>query len=267
MNRLASTWSGMRLLTRVNLIVGSVLTLIFAYIAVTVYFGAMSQIRYDSNDFPGAKKASTAFLTLSPIERHIGYYNRGTAEAAVGSYEPAQEDLESALDIVPTRDECAVRINLSYVYEKLADQVADQDPDQSDELYDQSLQTLNDAPEECQPKKSEEKHKSDEAKKRVEDKKEGQKSKGKGSEGDDSKDSTGSEGDDQKKDGNSGDDSKDKGQNSGDEDSKKSDGSGEKSEAEKKRDELQKRGEESDRQQRQQGPGGDGGRSTPDKPW
>lgn len=264
MNRITRTWSKMRRLSRINLIIGSALLLVFGYVAVTLYFGAASQVRYASNDFPGAKKASTAFLTLSPIQRHIGYYNRGTAEAAVGDFEPAQADLESALEITPASDECAVRINLSYVYEKLADEVADQDPDQSDELYDRSLQTLKDAPEECQPKKSEEKHKSDEAKKRVEDKKAGEKSKQEGSEGDDSDSSE----DDEQKNGDSGDDSKkkDKKENSGEGDEKSDDSEG-KSEEEKKRDKLKERGEDSERQQRQEGPGGDGGRSAPDKPW
>ncbi|MDN6745399.1 MAG: hypothetical protein L0L93_00085 [Brevibacterium sp.] len=258
MNRITATWSTMRVLTRINLVIGFGLLIVFAYVAVTAYFGAASQVRYASNDFPGAKKASTAFLTLSPIQRHIGYYNRGTAEAAVGDFEPARNDLESALEITPVRDECAVRINLSFVYEKLADEVADQDSDQSDELYDHALKTLEDAPEECQPKKSEEKHKSNEAKKRVEDKKKGEQAKNEGA------DSGDSDGDDQQS-GDSGDDSK-KEQDSveGDE---SSNGSGEKSEEEKKREELKKRGEDSERQQQQPGPGGDGGRSAPDKPW
>ena len=262
MKRITTTWSKMRLLTRINLSVGFALLLVFAYVAVTAYFGAASQVRYTSNDFPGAKKASTAFLTLSPIQRHIGYYNRGTAEAAVGDFKAAQNDLESALEITPVRDECAVRINLSYVYEKLADEVADQDPDQSDELYDQSLKTLEDAPEECQPKKSEEKHKSDEAKERVEDKQKGEQAKNEGSDSDDSDSDDSSEGDDQDN-GDSGDDSKEQGSGAGDE---KSDDSGEKSE-EEKREELKKRGEDSERQQQQPGPGGEGGRSAPEKPW
>ena len=263
MNRITRTWSTMRRVTRINLIIGSVLLLVFGYVAVTLYFGAASQVRYASNDFPGAKKASTAFLTLSPIQRHIGYYNRGTAEAAVGDFEPARDDLESALDITPVRDECAVRINLSYVYEELADEVADQDPDQSDELYDQSLKTLEDAPKECQPKKSEEKQKSDEAKKRVEDKKAGEKSKQEGS-GDDSESSDGD--DQQNGDSRDGSKKKDKKEGSG-EGEEKSDDSGEKSEEEQKRERLRKRGEDSERDQQQQGPGGDGGRSAPDKPW
>ena len=263
MNRITRTWSTMRRLSRINLIIGSALLLVFGYVAVTLYFGAASQVRYVSNDFPGAKKASTAFLTLSPIQRHIGYYNRGTAEAAVGDFEVAETDLESALEIAPLRDECAVRINLSYVYEKRADEVADQDPDQSDELYDQSLKTLKDAPKECQPKKSEEKHKSDEAKKRVEDKKAGEKSKQEGSDSDD----TDSSEDEDQQNGDFGDDSKkDEKQDSGEDDEKSDDSEG-KSEKEKKREELKKRGESSERDQQQQGPGGQGGRSAPDKPW
>ncbi|MDN6373702.1 MAG: hypothetical protein L0K12_12390, partial [Brevibacterium aurantiacum] len=242
MNRITRTWSTMRRLSRINLIIGSVLLLVFGYVAVTLYFGAASQVRYSSNDFPGAKKASTAFLKLSPIQRHIGYYNRGTAEAAVGDFEPARKDLEAALDIVPVKDECAVRINLSYVYEKLADEAAGQDPEKTDELYEQSLKTLEDAPKECQPKKSEEQQKSDEAKKRVEDKKKGEQAKNEGA------DSGDSDGDDQQN-GDSGDDSK-KEQDSGEGD-ESSNGSGEKSEEEKKREELKKRGEDSERQQQQ----------------
>lgn len=268
MNRIARVWTTMRLLTKVNLVVGTVLLLAFSYVAVTVYFGAASQVRYASNDFPGAKKAASAFLTLSPIQRHIGYYNRGTAEAAVGDFDPAQTDLESALEITPPAHECAVRINLSYVYEKQADQVADQDPDQSKELYDRSLKTLEDAPEECQPEKSEEQQKSDEAKERVEDKKQGQQAKEDGTEEDDSEGDDSQDGDQSSEgsesDSDSGED--EQGEESG-EDEKPDDSDEGKSESEKKRDELKKRGENSEKNQQQQGPGGDGGRSTPEKPW
>ncbi|WP_152348073.1 tetratricopeptide repeat protein [Brevibacterium sp. CFH 10365] len=260
MNRVKNLWSRLRRITKINLILGTIFALVFGYIAVATYFGTASQIRYTSNDFPGAKKAATAFLRVSPVQRHIGYFNRGTAEAAVGDFDAAQADLEAALEIAPTSAECAVRINLSYVYEKQADQIASQDPDQSQELYDRSLKTLEDAPEECQPKKSEEKQKSSQAKERVEDKKQGEKAKEEGtddsdSENEDSKDQ------DSEDDKSSGGESQDPG-----EEEKPDDSSG-KSDREKKRDELEKRREDSERQQRQQGPGGDGGRSTPEKPW
>src|SRR5690606_4323299 len=146
MSRLKNLWSRLRRITKINLILGTIFALVFGYIAMATYFGTASQVRYTSNDFPGAKKAATAFLKVSPFQRHIGYFNRGTAEAAVGDFDAAQTDLESALEIAPTSAECAVRINLSYVYEKQADQIASQDPDQSQELYDRSLKTLEDAP-------------------------------------------------------------------------------------------------------------------------
>lgn len=262
MNRLKGLWSRLRRITKINLIIGTVFALVFGYVAVTAYFGTASQVRFTSNDIPGAKKAATAFLHLSPFQRHIGYFNRGTAEAAVGDFDEAQADLEAALEIAPTSAECAVRINLSYVYEKQADQVASQDPDQSQELYDKSLKTLDEAPEECQPKKSEEKQKSDQAKDRVEDKKKGEKAK---EEGTDDGDDQGEDSEDES----SGDDksSSDGEEEKQDEGEEKPEDSGNKSEREKKREELEKRGEDSDRQQRQQGPGGDGGRSTPEKPW
>jgi tetratricopeptide (TPR) repeat protein len=95
---------------------------------------------------PGRRRPRPRSCGVSPLQRHIGYYNRGTAEAAVGDFDAAQTDLESALEIAPTSAECAVRINLSYVYEKQADQIASQDPDQSQELYDRSLKTLEEAP-------------------------------------------------------------------------------------------------------------------------
>ncbi|UZD61426.1 hypothetical protein [Brevibacterium sp. JSBI002] len=260
MNRLKNLWSRLRRITKINLILGTIFALIFGYIAMATYFGTASQVRYTSNDFPGAKKAATAFLRVSPFQRHIGYFNRGTAEAAVGDYDAAQTDLEAALEIAPTSAECAVRINLSFVYEKQADQIASQDPDQSQELYDRSLKTLEDAPEECQPKKSEEKQRSSQAKERVEDKKQGDKAKDEGTDDSESEDEDSKEKD-------SGDEksSGDEGQAPGEEE--KPDDSSGKSEREKKRDELEKRREDSERQQQQQGPGGDGGRSTPEKPW
>ncbi|MCS4593489.1 hypothetical protein KTJ89_10900 [Brevibacterium sediminis] len=261
MNRLQNLWSRLRRITKINLILGTIFALVFGYIAMATYFGTASQVRYTSNDFPGAKKAATAFLRVSPFQRHIGYFNRGTAEAAVGDYDAAQTDLEAALEIAPTSAECAVRINLSFVYEKQADQIASQDPDQSQELYDRSLKTLEDAPEECQPKKSEEKQKSSQAKERVEDKKQGGQAKEEGTDDSESEDEDSQEKDsgDEKS---SGDESQDPG-----EDEEKSDDSSGKSEREKKRDELEKRREDSERQQQQQGPGGEGGRSTPEKPW
>lgn len=265
MNRLARMWSTLRRVTKVNLIIGTVFALVFCYLTVTVYFGAASQIRYNSNDFPGARKAASAFLTLSPVNRHVGYFNRGTAEAAIREYDSAQHDLETALEIAPSSAECAVRINLAYVYEKKADDVAGQDPDQSKELYDRSTKTLEDAPEECQPEKSEEKQKSDEAKKRVEDKKKGEQAKEDGTDNDDSQD--GSQGDGEKKDQKSDGDESQSDDSDQKDDERKSDDSQGKSEEEKKRDKLKERGEQSDKEQQQQGPGGDGGRSTPEKPW
>lgn len=261
MNRLKNLWSRLRRITKINLILGTIFALLFGYIAMATYFGTASQVRYTSNDFPGAKKAATAFLRVSPFQRHIGYFNRGTAEAAVGDYDAAQTDLEAALEIAPTSAECAVRINLSFVYEKQADQIASQDPDQSQELYDRSLKTLEDAPEECQPKKSEEKQKSSQAKERVEDKKQGEKAKDEGTDDSESEDE-----DSQEKDSGDEKSSGDESQDPGEEEEKPDDSSG-KSEREKKRDELEKRREDSERQQQQQGPGGDGGRSTPEKPW
>ncbi|SMX92716.1 hypothetical protein BI49514_02526 [Brevibacterium iodinum ATCC 49514] len=261
MNRLQNLWSRLRRITKINLILGTIFALVFGYIAMATYFGTASQVRYTSNDFPGAKKAATAFLRVSPFQRHIGYFNRGTAEAAVGDYDAAQTDLEAALEIAPTSAECAVRINLSFVYEKQADQIASQDPDQSQELYDRSLKTLEDAPEECQPKKSEEKQKSSQAKERVEDKKQGEKAKDEGTDGSESEDE-----DSQEKDSGDEKSSGDESQDPGEEEEKPDDSSG-KSEREKKRDELEKRREDSERQQQQQGPGGDGGRSNPEKPW
>lgn len=261
MNRLRNLWSRLRRITKINLILGTIFALLFGYIAMATYFGTASQVRYTSNDFPGAKKAATAFLRVSPFQRHIGYFNRGTAEAAVGDYDAAQTDLETALEIAPTSAECAVRINLSFVYEKQADQIASQDPDQSQELYDRSLKTLEDAPEECQPKKSEEKQKSSQAKERVEDKKQGEKTKDEGTDDSESEDE-----DSQEKDSENEKSSGDESQDPGEEEEKPDDSSG-KSEREKKRDELEKRREDSERQQQQQGPGGDGGRSTPEKPW
>lgn len=263
MRRLTRMWARLRLLTKINILLGTVLGLAFAYVATTVYFGAASQVRYDSNDFPGAQKAATVFLALSPLERHIGYYNRGTAKAAVGDLEPAQEDLETALDLTPPRDECAVRINLSYVYEKLADQVAGQDEKKSDELYDQALATLADAPEECRPDQSETQQKSDEATERVEDKKNDSQS---GSGSDDSQDSEGSESDDGQN-GNQDQGQNDQGQDEQDSGEESTDDSGEMTEEERKREELRERSEDSNREQQQQGPGGSGGRTTPDKPW
>lgn len=250
MNRLKGLWSRLRRITKINLIIGTIAALVFSYIAVTAYFGTASQVRYTSNDFPGAKRAASVFLHLSPVQRHIGYFNRGTAEAAVGDYDAAQADLEAALEIAPASAECAVRINLSFVYEKQADEVAGQDPEQSQELYDRSLKTLEDAPKECQPDESEEKQKSETAKERVEDKKEGEKAK---EEGDDDEDSQNEDSQDESSDD---EETSDGDEQQGSEDEESED-SGNKSEREKKREELEERGEESERHQHEQGPRGD----------
>jgi hypothetical protein len=67
MNRLKGLWSRLRRITKINLIIGTIAALVFGYIAVTAYFGTASQVRYTSNDFPGAKKAASVFLHLSPV--------------------------------------------------------------------------------------------------------------------------------------------------------------------------------------------------------
>src|SRR5690606_15998716 len=76
MSRLKNLWSRLRRITKINLILGTIFALVFGYIAMATYFGTASQVRYTSNDFPGAKKAATAFLKVSPFQRHIGYFNR-----------------------------------------------------------------------------------------------------------------------------------------------------------------------------------------------
>src|SRR5699024_12305790 len=116
MNRLKGLWSRLRRITKINLIIGTIAALVFTYIAVNAYFGTASQVRYTSNDFPGAKRAASAFLHLSPAQRHIGYFNRGTAKAAAGDYDAAPTDPEAALEIAPAPAECAVRTNPSYAY-------------------------------------------------------------------------------------------------------------------------------------------------------
>src|SRR5699024_212829 len=64
MNRLKGLWARLRRITKINLIIGAIAALVFSYLAVTAYFGTASQVRYTSNDFPGAKRAASAFLRL-----------------------------------------------------------------------------------------------------------------------------------------------------------------------------------------------------------
>jgi tetratricopeptide (TPR) repeat protein len=106
---------------------------------------------YSKKDYSNSQKAAEQSKKINFLESWRAYYNSGTAYAADKKYDNAQQDLETALDLVPSGlNECAVRSNLAIVYEKQGDAYS-QSGDETKKLlkYAAAQQTIQKAPQEC----------------------------------------------------------------------------------------------------------------------
>lgn len=87
------------------------------------------------------------------MEPYKAFYNAGTAYANNGDYENAQFFLSESLAHVDyVYNECLIRNNLAYSYEKLGDYYAVSEmPDSAKSYYDRAVTTVQEAPLICFP--------------------------------------------------------------------------------------------------------------------
>jgi tetratricopeptide (TPR) repeat protein len=81
---------------------------------------------FDRGDYDGSQAAFAENRTLNFLEPWIAPFDEGTAHHAEGQYDDAITDYEAALEHVPDREECTVRINLALAHESVGDALAAQ---------------------------------------------------------------------------------------------------------------------------------------------
>ncbi|WP_180964826.1 hypothetical protein [Brevibacterium luteolum] len=251
---------------------GTALALVCIYSLMCVWTLHSASRAYKQADYDETVRLSKRFEKISLFEHHKPPFNIGTVAAAESRYDDAQPLLERALDLTPVRDECAVRVNLSYVYEQQAEEFKTaESTDEANEKFDLARTTLQEAPEECRPEGSRSDQQMDESEQRIDESQEDMNNPGDGGDGgDDGGDGSG--GDDEGGDG--GDDSGDGGggePGDGEDEGSGGDGSdggGQETEAERKQRELEERNREADQRQRDdEDDRGDNSSGSDTKPW
>ena len=285
--------------TLISIVVGLLILAIGIYCAVASSFLALASSAYNKGNYDSAIAHAQRYDTFVPFEKHKGPFNVGTALAAKGDLDAAEDRLRTALDLTPERDECAVRQNLSAVIEDKSNKAWETDRrDEAKKLLEEAKKISSDAPEGCRKdqqeknmdqaekrmdeteqerKDQEEKEKrekeEEEKKKEEQEKKDGDKQKDQGEGGNKEKDKSDG-GDDPTDEGDSGKDpgDEDEGSGSGDSDGRGSGGQdtgqqtgeGSKEGADPKQEELAKRNEKAQGRQNKERSGGS---SWADKPW
>lgn len=81
---------------------------------------------FDRGDYPLGQHSFAANRRLNLFERWIAPFDEGTIHHAAGELDDAVDDYETALEVVPGREECTVRINLALAHESIGDALAEQ---------------------------------------------------------------------------------------------------------------------------------------------
>lgn len=111
---------------RIVLLLAGVLPalLVLAYaakVAVMVDHVRDGRLAFDRGDYAAAHGEFADNRTLNWFESWVAEFDEGTAHHAEGEYDDAIADYEAALDDVPRREECTVRINLALAHESVGD--------------------------------------------------------------------------------------------------------------------------------------------------
>ena len=136
--------------TLISIVVGLLILAIGIYCAVASSFLALASSAYNKGNYDSAIAHAQRYDTFVPFEKHKGPFNIGTALAAKGDLDAAEDRLRTALDLTPERDECAVRQNLSAVIEDKSNKAWDTDRrDEAKKLLEEAKKISSDAPEGC----------------------------------------------------------------------------------------------------------------------
>ena len=108
-------------------ILPTLLVLAFALkVALMLQDNADGRDAFDRGDYDGAQAAFADTRSLNWMESWVAPFDEGTAHHAEGQYDAAIPDYEAALEDVPEREECTVRINLALAHEAVGDLQAEQ---------------------------------------------------------------------------------------------------------------------------------------------
>ncbi|MCT1690167.1 hypothetical protein M3B11_04220 [Brevibacterium sp. p3-SID960] len=251
---------------------GTALALVCIYSLVCVWTLHSASRAYLQAQYDETVRLSERFERISLFEHHKPPFNIGTVAAAEGRYDDAQPLLERALDLTPVRDECAVRINLAYVFEQQAEEFKTaESTDEANEKFDLARTTLQEAPEECRPEGGGTDKQMDESEQRIDESQEAMNNPDGGSDGgDDGGDDPGGDGGDDGGDDGGEDDTGGGGGDGGEDEGSGGDGSdggGQETEAERKQRELEERNREADQRQRDDEDNRRDNSGNDTKPW
>lgn len=136
--------------TLISIVVGLLILALGIYCAVASSFLALASSAYNKGNYDSAIAHAQRYDTFVPFEKHKGPFNIGTALAAKGDLDAAEDRLRTALDLTPERDECAVRQNLSAVIEDKSNKAWETDRrDEAKKLLEEAKKISSDAPEGC----------------------------------------------------------------------------------------------------------------------
>ena len=136
--------------TLISIVVGLLILAVGIYCVVASSFLALASSAYNKGNYDSAIAHAQRYDTFVPFEKHKGPFNIGTALAAKGDLDAAEDRLRTALDLTPERDECAVRQNLSAVIEDKSNKAWETDRrDEAKKLLEEAKKISSDAPEGC----------------------------------------------------------------------------------------------------------------------
>jgi hypothetical protein len=143
-----------RAVRRIALIAGVVLalpTVAFGAKVLSMYaFAYSATASYVEGDYPGTVQSARGQEPVNVFEPYKAPYNLGVGLAASGDLAGARAAFESALQLAPGLEQCAVRVNLAIVIERTGDaELADGDRTAAVAAWEEALQVMEGAPEGC----------------------------------------------------------------------------------------------------------------------
>lgn len=122
----------------------ALLVLAFALkVALMLQGNAAGRDAFERGDYDGAASEFFDTRSLNLLEPWVAPFDEGTSHHAEGLYDDAIAAYEEALERVPDREECTVRINLALVHEAVGDErQAAQDTDGATESWQAGIDVL-----------------------------------------------------------------------------------------------------------------------------
>lgn len=127
-------------------LIGGIMLFALGLFSVVIWgFGLAGERRYEAGEYQEAVGPYASAAGIMPFERWKAQFGQGTALLAGGDPAEAEVALAEALETVPEKHECSVRINLSLAQEIQGDDaVAAGNPETAATFYEQALATLRD---------------------------------------------------------------------------------------------------------------------------